>query len=715
MEKMINNILKDIYEVDPTLSKKEEELKKIINKLIAFKPDAKIDARYQNELKTRLLKTFKENKFKSVSGWLFQKRLQLVFGTAISVFGIIALFVLTGPFKGKVSNSNLAYDDHIKNEKLESTEKNTDADIAGKNKEALIASKPKVDANKPDVKEIQEKKAIIERKEKTASPEMPDKTINISGNLDTVTVNSARPEIFKESLSTASSSFDKPGYYDDATGGAVLELEEETAPAPFNVYNEQYDESFWNTEEYDRLYENSFLKAADNPLSTFSIDVDTASYANVRRFISNGQMPYPDAVRIEELINYFIYDYPQPADEHPFAFFTEISDCPWNEKNHLLHIGIQGKKIPKEQLPPNNLVFLIDVSGSMNDSNKLPLLKSAFKLLVNELRQEDKVAIAVYAGAAGLVLPSTTGADKNRITEALEKLSAGGSTAGSAGIKLAYETAKKYYNPEGNNRVILATDGDFNVGPSSDSELIRLIEEKRDEGIFLTVLGFGMGNYKDSKMEKIADKGNGNYAYIDTIKEAEKVLINQMGGTLFTIAKDVKIQIEFNPALVDSYRLIGYENRKMAKEDFSDDTKDAGELGAGHTVTALYEIIPFKINDSGMDLKYQETKLKENAYNSGEIATLKFRYKKPDKNISSLIEISVQDTDLLLSETSNNFRFSASVAEWGMLLNNSLFKGEASYDHVLKLAKDAQGDDPQGYRKDFITIVESCIRLAKEQ
>ncbi len=470
----------------------------------------------------------------------------------------------------------------------------------------------------------------------------------------------------------------------------------------------------FNTEDYDRIYENEFLSVLDNPLSTFSIDVDAASYSNVRRFINNSQLPPADAVRIEEMINYFTYDYPEPDGDDPFSINMEVSDCPWNAENKLVHVGLQAKKISMENLPPSNIVFLIDVSGSMQSPNKLPLLKSAYKLLTNELRENDRVAIVVYAGAAGLVLPSTSGTDKEKIINAIEQLYAGGSTAGSAGIKLAYETAKENFIEGGNNRVILATDGDFNIGPSSDSELVRLIEEKRKEGIFLTVLGFGMGNYKDSKMEKIADKGNGNYAYIDNILEAKKVLVNEFGGTLFTIAKDVKIQVEFNPAEVKGYRLIGYENRILNKEDFNDDKKDAGELGSGHTVTALYEIIPPESDyqfPSVDDLKYQKENKPDFDDNSGELLTIKFRYKKPDEDKSRLIVKALENDALDLDETSDNFRFSAAVAQFGMLLRDSKFKAESSFESVQSLAKNSMGEDNFGYRLEFLQLVEKAKLL----
>jgi Ca-activated chloride channel family protein len=480
------------------------------------------------------------------------------------------------------------------------------------------------------------------------------------------------------------------------------------APYPASHFSQ------FNTEEYDRIYENIFLDAQKNPLSTFSIDVDTASYANIRRFINNNQYPYKDAVRIEEMINYFSYDYPLPTNKHPFEIYTEISGCPWNPDHRLIHIGLQGQVLESKELPPNNLVFLLDVSGSMEPANKLPLLKKAFKLLIHELGEKDRVSIVVYAGAAGLVLPSTPANQKDKILAALDRLSAGGSTAGGAGIQLAYKVAWENFIPDGNNRIILATDGDFNIGVSSTSELVRMIEEKRKKGIFLTILGFGMGNYKDGRMEQIADKGNGNYHYIDNLLEAKKVFVNDMRGTLFTIAKDVKIQVEFNPAKVKAYRLIGYENRLLKKEDFDDDTKDAGELGAGHTVTALYEVIPFGSEEEVPvvgDLKYQVVRIDPKAYKSKEILTVKLRYKKPDGKKSKLIEMALADKSIAIEKASQNFKFSAAVAAFGMLLRDSEFKGQASYDSVIALAKQGKGPDTFGYRTEFIKLVEMCQLL----
>lgn len=473
----------------------------------------------------------------------------------------------------------------------------------------------------------------------------------------------------------------------------------------------------WNTEAYNTIHENIFLDALKNPLSTFSIDVDAASYSNIRRFINNGQRPPKDAVRIEEMVNYFDYEYKQPEDEHPFAVHAEISAAPWNAKHKLVHIGLQGKIIPTENLPPSNLVFLIDVSGSMDEPDKLPLVKNSFRMLVDQLREQDHVAIVVYAGAAGMVLEPTSGAEKKKIIASLDELEAGGSTAGGEGLRLAYSLAKKHFKLNGNNRVVLASDGDFNIGESSDAAMERLIEEKRKEGIFLTVLGYGMGNYKDSKMETLADKGNGNYAYIDNISEARKVLVNEFGGTFFTIAKDVKFQLEFNPAKVKAYRLIGYENRMLKSEDFNNDKKDAGDLGSGHTVTALYEII-LAGSDSDLssvdDLKYQSNEITASAKNSDELLTIKLRYKHPKEEVSKKITHQVMDQDAALAKTSDNFRWSASVASFGMLLRESEYIKNFSYEDVVHLAEGARGEDKEGYRIEFINMVKSFGLVAKK-
>ncbi len=473
-------------------------------------------------------------------------------------------------------------------------------------------------------------------------------------------------------------------------------------------------------ESYMATSENKFKNALNNPLSTFSIDVDAASYSNLRRFINNGNLPPADAVRIEEMVNYFDYAYEQPKGQDPIHISTEIADAPWNTNHKLVKIGLQGRKVPTDKLPASNLVFLIDVSGSMNDANKLPLLTSSLKMLVDQLRENDHVAIVVYAGSAGMVLPSTPGNERIKIKEALNELRAGGSTAGGEGIELAYKIAGEHFISGGNNRVILATDGDFNVGASSDGDMETLIEQKRKSGIFLTVLGYGMGNLKDSKMEKLADKGNGNYAYIDNISEARKVLINEFGGTLFTIAKDVKLQVEFNPARVQSYRLIGYENRMLKARDFNDDQKDAGELGAGHTVTALYEVIPVGVKSnfaSSVDeLKYQQQQDRPALLkgNGQELMTVKVRYKQPDGNVSKLITQPVLDNKIAFDKTSGNFRFSAAVVEFGMLLKQSDYRQNASYEHLISVAEKAKDEDKEGYRAEFIKLAKSARLLAKD-
>jgi Ca-activated chloride channel family protein len=469
-----------------------------------------------------------------------------------------------------------------------------------------------------------------------------------------------------------------------------------------------------NTESYARIYENEFKDAMEEPFSTFSIDVDAASYANVRRFIQGGRLPPPGAVRIEEMINYFDYEYPEPEGEHPFSITAEVAGCPWNREHQLVHVGLQGRHVAMESLPRSNLVFLLDVSGSMRPANKLPLLRRAFRLLAENLRDQDRVAIVVYAGSSGLVLPSTRGDEKDRILEAIDRLHAGGSTAGAAGIRLAYQVAQEHFIKGGNNRVILATDGDFNVGVTNNSELIRMIEEKRDGGVYLSVLGFGEGNLKDHRMEQLADKGNGNYNYIDSINEARRVLVGQMAGTLFTIAKDVKIQLEFNPARVESYRLIGYENRVLAKKDFDDDKKDAGELGSGHSVTALYEIVPATRESAqrGNGNRYMVVGVSPEAAESDELLTLRLRYKPPESDTSTLIEERLRRDDRGFEEASENLRFSAAVAAFGMWLRGSEFAGEATVDDVIAMAESAGSRDEDGYRKEFVELVRTAGRLA---
>ena len=464
--------------------------------------------------------------------------------------------------------------------------------------------------------------------------------------------------------------------------------------------------------EKKQVTENDFLPVTAEPLSTFSIDVDNASYSMMRKSIHRGRLPSQGTVRIEEFINYFQYQYKPPTSQHPFSVNTEVAECPWNKKNKLVHIGLQGKQLDTRKLKPSNLVFLIDVSGSMSAPDKLPLLRKAFKVLVNNLGEEDRVAMVVYAGSAGLVLPSTSGTNKHKIMEALDRLKSGGSTAGGAGIRLAYKVAKDNFIKDGNNRIILATDGDFNVGESSKQAMETLITAKRKEGMFITVLGLGMGNYRDSKMEVIADKGNGNYYYLDNLNEAYKVFGKELKGTLFTIAKDVKIQIEFNPSIVKSYRLIGYENRLLANRDFRDDTKDAGEIGAGHTVTALYEVELYgspravQVDQSKIPAGFNATR-----FDNQQMMKVWLRYKKPAGSTgietSRLISKSTQTTD----KASQEFRFSAAVASFAMLLKNSQYKGTANFDTVLKLAKGAKGKDRNGYRAEFIDLVRKASQI----
>ena len=500
-----------------------------------------------------------------------------------------------------------------------------------------------------------------------------------------------------------------PEIYDEKTNTNATIARDHYSVGTFTNTGFYQGDTDHNTESYNAVNENGYKNVQINPLSTFSVDVDAASYSNVRRYLVAGNKPPADAVRIEEFINYFEYDYPDPSDEHPFSISTEIGDCPWNTNNKLVHIGLQAERLKTKDLPPNNLVFLVDVSGSMSAENKLPLLKKSFYMLVGELRAEDRVAIVVYAGAAGVVLESTSTdpMNKTKILEALETLQSGGSTAGGQGIQLAYKVAEEHFIPGGNNRVILATDGDFNVGMSSDGAMQDLIEAKRNTGVFLTCLGFGMGNYKDSKLEILADKGNGNYAYIDNLLEAKKVLVTEIGGTLLTLAKDVKIQVEFNPSIVESYRLVGYENRLLNEEDFNNDKIDAGEIGAGHSVTALYEIV---LKGQGQipsvdPFRYQQNDPAQSARNN-EMLTVKFRYKKPENDTSILIEKNLENKWTTWSNLSDDYQFAAAVAAFGMLLRDSEYRGTADYEQVLTWANDGKGTDKNGYRAEFIRLVE---------
>lgn len=517
--------------------------------------------------------------------------------------------------------------------------------------------------------------------------------------------------VLKDSMqvSSAPSNGAIGGFQRSSYEPSMMPFEEREIAPPGVVFPNSGQTQDGNTEEYNLIKENAFLEVVQNAVSTFSIDVDTGSYSNVRRYLNAGQLPPVDAVRLEEMINYFSYAYPQPENGKAFSITLDAAGCPWNEAHQLVRVGIKGKSLEAETLPPSNLVFLIDVSGSMNNANKLPLLKKSLAMMLDQMTERERIAIVVYAGAAGKVLDSTPASSKMEILNAINNLNAGGSTAGGAGIQLAYEIARQNFIKDGNNRVILATDGDFNVGVSSTSEMTRLIEEKRKDGIFLTVLGFGTGNTKDGRMEQIANTGNGNYYYIDTLNEAKKVLVSELGSTLFTIAKDVKIQVEFNPGKVKAYRLLGYENRMLAKEDFNNDAKDAGELGAGHTVTALYEIVPADSEEefATVDkLKYQQTEV----IPSPEMLTVKIRYKNPDADVSQLVSRTLEPTQVTENPL-GDFQWATAVAEFGMVLRQSEFKGTGSYDHVLGEAQASLGKDAFGYRAEFIDMVKQAKQL----
>jgi len=487
-------------------------------------------------------------------------------------------------------------------------------------------------------------------------------------------------------------------------------------PAELSYIQPQYGPSL---DDFAEIRDNVFQRVADHPLSTFSIDVDTASYSVMRKILLEGRLPPKDAVRIEELINYFPYDYEVPRDGKPFASNMEIAPCPWKPEHYLVRVALKGREIEAKDRPACNLVYLLDVSGSMNEANKLPLVKRAMQALVKQLDERDHVSIVVYAGAAGLVLPPTRGDQAQAILDAIERLQAGGSTAGGAGIQLAYQTAREHFQTNAANRVILCTDGDFNVGMTQRGDLERMIEQEAKSGIFLTVLGFGMGNYKDSTLEVLSNKGNGYYAYIDDFSEARKVLVDQFMGTLVTIAKDVKIQVEFNPAHVAGYRLIGYENRMLKKEDFNNDKVDAGEIGAGHTVTAFYEIIPagqpFPDVPAVDKLKYQVKPVENADKPTGEILTLKLRYKEPEGDVSSKLEFPLEASRLATMDPSSDFRFASAVAGFGMLLRESEHRGEITYEQVLNLAEQSIGEDKLGYRTEFIKLVRNAMAIAGEK
>ncbi|MFB6258622.1 MAG: von Willebrand factor type A domain-containing protein [Flavobacteriales bacterium] len=558
-----------------------------------------------------------------------------------------------------------------------------------------------------------------ERGSANSSTEDQDSTLNPkSEHLDSTTAPDSTQHASRDSLQQADSSLadDKEELAEKVKEVAEYEKAPTMKSSNALVQSAVSDRSGsrFNREDYEHTPANRYKQVKAHPLSTFSIDVDRASYSNARRFINNDKLPPKDAVRAEEFINYFEYEYPEPQGKHPFSIDKELASCPWQKDHQLLKIGLQGKKIEKANAAPSNLVFLLDVSGSMQSPKKLDLVKRSMKLLTGELRAKDRISIVVYAGASGVVLEPTSGANKEKIRKALERLRAGGSTAGSKGIKLAYKMAEKNYMEKGNNRVILATDGDFNVGVTSDGGLVRLIEKKREKGVFLSVLGFGTGNYQGGKMEQLSNKGNGNYSYIDNILEAKKTMVNEFGGTMYTIAKDVKIQVEFNPAKVGHYRLIGYANRQLDKEDFNNDSVDAGELGSGHSVTALYELVPPdqeppKKPGKVDSLKYQSKKTVPGSEKTNELGTVKFRYKKPDGEKSIRIEEPIADK--ADESPSDGFKWAASTAMFAMQLKDDPYKGSTSYEHIRSLAKKSKGKDEWGYRSEFIKLVRKASAL----
>lgn len=536
------------------------------------------------------------------------------------------------------------------------------------------------------------------------------KNVKISSGQDNVldvTLSASSIEISEIVVETGRPSVTKDKTYSVQSGVVYDSRSGRSAEVAYMINGVPAGEDFepGNTEKYAAINENRMLSAKDNNFSTFSADVDRAAYSTIRRFINQNLIPDVGAVRIEEMINYFPYPYPSPKNETPFSITTEYASNPWNADHNLVLIGIQGRKIT--EVKPNNLVFLIDVSGSMGFPDKLPLVQMSMNMLLDNLAPTDRIAIVVYAGAAGLVLPSTPVNEKETIRNAINRLQAGGSTAGGEGVKLAYEVAEKNFLKNGNNRIILATDGDFNVGISSTSELTTFIESKRKSGIFLTALGFGQGNYRDELLQELADKGNGNHGYIDNILEAKKILIDEMQSTLVTIAKDVKFQVEFNPAKVDSFRLIGYENRMLNKEDFKDDKKDAGEVGSGHAVTAIYEIYPVKGKQvQPTESKYVQTEIKKSAFSTDELLTVKIRYKNPEDSVSQEITSVLKDDLAEMEKASETFRFVSSVAEFGLILRDSANKGNANLSSVYSRGTLASGSDKNGYRKEFLTLVE---------
>jgi Ca-activated chloride channel homolog len=720
----LDALLEELYLVDPALRDEEEALKRTIKELLASRPEHRMDEAFEAELKARLLAEFsKKARSKKRPALLARPAYRVGLGLAAAAAALVAVYVGFGPGRGMpgpggpATGDGAAYQAPIA--ATSQAANKAPAQAQAKLKDALppvsaSAGKAEGQAGGAAIKAS----AVDEKRDDAllglASEEAPQLARQLAPSSAATGGPAASGEAERRAASETLVPSAPPPAPSATTAQAKAAPANAQAPAAAAAPLDKAQD--FDREGYDRIVETSFAKVLEEPLSTFSIDVDTASYANVRRFLREGSLPPPDAVRIEELVNYFPYDYAGPGEaagsaaDEPFAFDAELSACPWNAAHSLLRVALQAKRIAEKDIPPSNLVFLIDTSGSMEDENKLPLVKESLKLLARRLRQEDRVSIAVYAGSAGLVLGPTAGNRTDVILKAIDGLESGGSTAGGEGIKLAYETAKKSFIEKGSNRVILATDGDFNVGPSSDGELVRLIEEQRKAGVFLTVLGFGMGNYQDSKMQKLADSGNGNYAYVDSLAEADKVLAKQMAGTLFTVAKDVKVQIEFNPARVGEYRLIGYEKRALAARDFADDTKDAGELGAGSSVTALYELTPPSGAKARTDLKYQSATV-TGAASAAELMTLKFRYKRPDGSASSLVERPVEIAQREISGTSADFRFAAAVAEWGLVLRASAYKGDASLGQAASLAKGALGRDPGGYRAEFLQLVALSERL----
>ena len=709
MNEQIEQIIRELLEIDPSLRGQEALMKKTIEKLLGERPDTGFDEVYQAELKAELLKQFSKKE-------AFKKPLKKVYWglAATLIVGVVALslWFATGKDPGfsllpvqENASATVGEREPVPAEEL-------DKPVKENRDPASLEPPPPLETKRSDSNRkmsgeksaVEDERTPVEKKAQEAPTGSIRDKLNRTAKAEETTGKGVEGGVVGGVLDMAFHS--EP----------ISETLEKKAFVPRRNEEKRVEVDRFNTEGYATVRENDFLPAIDNPLSTFSIDVDTASYANIRRFLNQNRLPPMDAVRIEELINYFDYDYKLPEGEVPFAVHREICAAPWEPEHKLVMVALQGRDLVKEKLPPSNLVFLLDVSGSMDEPNKLPLLKESFKMLVRQLGNKDRVAIVVYAGAAGLVLPSTSAGDKDAIIAALDRLQAGGSTAGGAGIQLAYQVAMENYIKGGNNRVILATDGDFNIGASSDAEMERLIEEKRRHGVFLSVLGFGMGNYKDAKMEILADKGNGNYAYIDSLIEAQKVLTHDIRKTLFTIAKDVKIQLEFNPARVGSYRLIGYENRLLKKEDFRDDQKDAGEIGAGHSVTVFYEIIPADAEQkNGESLKYQDTRLKDSARDSRELLTVRVRYKEPDGEQAMEISETLLDQVHKISAVSKEMQFASAVAEFGMLLRDSRYKGRASFEKLIERARSSLGRDLHGYRHEFVRLAEIASILVSNR